>query len=191
MPLAIVQAASYIRNRAPRSLVSQYLKDFLESDRKATRLLKKETAKNSILVTWQISFDYICQTKPSAAQLLSLMSFFDRQGIPENLVQHQPKTNYISSSELPSNSSNGETSKSDSGPDFEDDVATLRDYSFIFVIANSSLFTMHQLKGEFISTLCDEFPTGQYENWERYRPLFPHVKSAMSQKPASTKYLLK
>ena len=86
MPLAIVQAASYIRNRAPRCLVSQYLRDFQKSDREATKLLKTEAghlfrdweAKNLILVTWQISFDYIRQAKPSAADLLSLMSFFDR-----------------------------------------------------------------------------------------------------------------
>ncbi|CAG8041804.1 unnamed protein product [Penicillium salamii] len=217
MPLAIVQAASYIRNRAPRSSVSQYLKGFLGSDREATKLLKKEAghlyrdweAKNSILVTWQISFDYIRQTKPSAAQLLSLMSFFDRQGIPENLIRHQPKANYTSSSVLPSDSSDEETSESDSGPDFEDDIATLREYSFISVIENSSLFTMHRLvqlttrawlkshgkidqwKGEFISILCDKFPTGEYENWERCRPLFPHVKSASSQQPASHESSLK
>ncbi|CAG8345481.1 unnamed protein product, partial [Penicillium salamii] len=217
MPLTIVQAASYIRNRAPRSSVSQYLKDFLRSDRKATKLLEIEAghlyrdweAKNSILVTWQISFDYICQKKPSAAGLLSLMSFFDRQGIPENLIRQRPKANYVSNSELPNDSSDGETSKSDSGPDFEDDVATLRDYSFISVTENSTLFSMHRLvqlttrawlksqgqidqwKDQFISTLCDEFPTGEYENWERCRPLFPHVKSAVSQQPASSGCLLK
>ncbi|CAG8947722.1 unnamed protein product [Penicillium salamii] len=217
MPLAIIQAASYIRNRAPRCSVSQYLKDFLKGDREATKLLKKEAAhhyrdweaKNSILVTWQISFDHIRQTNPSATQLLSLMSFFDRQGIPENLLRQQPKANYMSSSELPSDSSDGGTSESDSGPDFEDDVATLRDYSFISVIENSFLFTMHRLvqlttrawlkthgqidrwKDEFISTLCDEFPTGEYENWERCRPLFPHVKSAVSQQPKSPTCLLK
>lgn len=102
------------------------------------------------------------------------------QGIPENLLGHQPKANYISSSELPSDFSDGETSESDSGPDFEDDVPTLRDYSFISVIENSTLFTMHwlvqlttrawlkayeqidQWKGEFIRILCDGFPTGEY-----------------------------
>ncbi|KAJ5858068.1 hypothetical protein N7455_008962 [Penicillium solitum] len=59
MPLAIVKAAGYIRNRAPRSSVSQYLKDYPGSDREATKLLKQEAghlyrdweAKNSILVT--------------------------------------------------------------------------------------------------------------------------------------------
>lgn len=40
-------------------------------------------------------------------------------------------------------------------------------------------------KERFINILCVEFPTGEYENWDRCRPLFPHVKSAMSQRPAS------
>jgi hypothetical protein len=59
MPLAIVQAASYIRYRAPRCSVSQYLRDFQKSEREAIKLLKTEAgqlyrdweAKNSILVT--------------------------------------------------------------------------------------------------------------------------------------------
>ncbi|KAJ5922217.1 Tetratricopeptide-like helical [Penicillium verrucosum] len=245
MPLAIIQAASYIRNRAPRCSVSQYLTDFQKSDREATKLLKKEAghiyrdreAKNSILVTWQISFDYIRQTRPSAADLLSLMSFFDRQGIPEDLVRHQPEANYgsRSASELPSDYSDraisesglglddssdgeisdsdtspdfeedvsdGEISDSDTSPDFEDDITTLRDYSFI-TISGKSTFMMHRLvqlttrawleshgqidqwKDKFINTLDAEFPTGEYENWERCRLLFPHVKSAMSQRPTS------
>ncbi|KUM62312.1 hypothetical protein ACN42_g4792 [Penicillium freii] len=216
MPLAIVQAASYIRNQAPRYSVSQYRTDFQKSDRKATNLLEIKPsyvnrdwgAENSILKTWQISFNHIRQTKPSAADLLSLMSFFDRQGIPESLVRYRPKANYRSrsTSELLSDSSDGETSKSDTGPDFEDDITTLRDYSFISISENGT-FTMHRLvqltthmwlkskksngkiaqwKDKFISTLYNEFPTtGEYENWERCRLLFPHVKSAMSQRPTS------
>ncbi|KAJ5857210.1 Tetratricopeptide-like helical [Penicillium solitum] len=230
MPLAIVQAASYIRNRAPRCSVSKYLTDFQNSDMKATKLLKEEAghvyrdweAKNSILVTWQISFDYIRQTKPSAADLLSLMSFFDRQGIPENLVRDRPQANYgsrsvsallgesgdssdreISVSGLDlDDASDEETSDSDTSLDFEDDITTLRDYSFITINEKSS-FMMHRLvqlttrawlnlheqidqwKDKFISILCDEFPTGEYKNWETCNLLFPHVKSAMSQRPTS------
>jgi hypothetical protein len=90
MPLAIAQAAAYISQRAPRYSVQQYLEEFRKSDRKKTSLLNHEggqlrrdrEANNSIIITWQISFDYILQTRPSAADLLSLMSFFDRQGIP-------------------------------------------------------------------------------------------------------------
>ncbi|CAI7653282.1 unnamed protein product, partial [Penicillium glandicola] len=97
MPLAIVQAAGYIVHRAPRCSVSQYLEKFRKSDSEATKLLHYEAghlyrdweAKNSILVTWQISFDYIRRIRPSASDLLSLMSFFDRQGVSEDLLREQ------------------------------------------------------------------------------------------------------
>lgn len=85
MPLALVQAAAYIRQRAPRCSVQQYLEEFYKNDRKRAglldydggRLRRDNEAKNSILLTWQISFDHILQTRRSAADLLSLMSFFD------------------------------------------------------------------------------------------------------------------
>ena len=212
MPLAIVQAASYIRNRAPRCSVSQYLRDFQKNDREATKLLKTEAghiyrdseAKNSILVTWQVSFDHIRQKKPSAADLLSLMSFFDRQGIPEGLLRFQPVNNPMSKSELLDDSSDDEEGyESDTFDEFEDDITTLRDFSFISVSKNSVFFTMHRLvqlttrmwlknhgqterwKERFISSLYYKFPTGEYENWEICRPLFPHVKAAMSERPKS------
>ncbi|KAJ0413210.1 hypothetical protein BJY00DRAFT_320018 [Aspergillus carlsbadensis] len=141
MPLAVVHAASYIRERGNRYSVPQYLRDFQKSDREATNLLKKEIghldrdweAKNSIFTTWQISFDYLRREKPSAAELLSVMSFCDRQGIPEDLLRYQPSTSCTAGTEISNDSTNGEISESGSngGPDFEDDVAALRNYSFI------------------------------------------------------------
>src|SRR6202034_1601882 len=94
--LAIVQAAAYIFQRAPRCSVRQYIEQFQRNDKGKTTLLNHEgghlrrdrEAKNSIIITWQISFDHIRQTRPSAADLLSLMSFFDRQGIPEALLRN-------------------------------------------------------------------------------------------------------
>jgi hypothetical protein len=85
MPLAIVQAAAYILQRAPRSLVAKYLDEYRKTERKRTSLLNYDKgqlrrdgeAKNSILVTWQISFEHIREMRPLAADLLSLMSFFD------------------------------------------------------------------------------------------------------------------
>ncbi|KAJ6133730.1 hypothetical protein N7523_000052 [Penicillium sp. IBT 18751x] len=215
MPLAIVQAASYIRKRAPRYSVSQYLRDFQKSDREAIKLLNTEAghlyrdweAKNLILVTWQISFDYIRREQPSAADLLSLMSFFDRQGISEDLLRVQPENHHFSDSELSNKSGDEEVSQTDTFSDFEDDIATLRDYSFISVSQNSAFFTMHRLvqlttrvwlkshrqteqwKERFISNLYYKVPTGAYENWERCRQLFPHVKAAMSERPKSEESL--
>jgi aromatic ring-cleaving dioxygenase len=99
MPLAIVQAAAYISQRAPLCSVAQYLDWFKKSERKRTSLLDYDEgqlrrdweAKNSIITTWQISFEHIQQTRPSAADLLSLMSFFDRQGIPRSALQIPPE----------------------------------------------------------------------------------------------------
>ncbi|KAF2841090.1 hypothetical protein M501DRAFT_949222, partial [Patellaria atrata CBS 101060] len=193
IPLALVQAAAYIRQRAPRCSTRQYLDQFHKSDRKKTSLLDYEgghlrrdhEAKNSILLTWQISFDFILYTRRSAANLLSLMSFFDRQGIPEALIRTQTSI--------------------DDG--FEEDILTLRNYSFIALTTDAITFDMHRLvqlatrkwlegqgqletwKQQYINNLCIEFPTGEHKNWAKCQALFPHVKSALSQPPKSEECL--
>ena len=188
MPLALVQAAAYIRERAPRCSVQQYLDEYRQSDSRKTSLLNREAghlrrdaaASNSVLITWQISFDHIRSTRQSAAGLLSLMSFFDRQGIQEGLLR-------------------GQSSTADDG--FEEDVLALRDYSFVAVTRDASTFEMHSLvqlatrtwlegegqldrwREQFISSLCAELPTGEHENWEKCQALFPHAQAALAQRP--------
>lgn len=95
MPLAMAQAAAYISHRSPRCSVRQYLKDLESSPESRLNLLdidmadpqRDRKANNSILRTWQISFEYINRTKPSAADLLGLMSFYDRQSVPDVLLK--------------------------------------------------------------------------------------------------------
>ena len=99
MPLALVQAASYIRQRGLLCSIKRYTELFSHNDENKRSLLNHEgehlhrdaEAKNSIILAWQISFDYIRQTRPSAAQLLSLMSFCNRQGIPAALLRRNDK----------------------------------------------------------------------------------------------------
>jgi hypothetical protein len=216
MPLAMVQAAAYIVERRPRSSVQQYLQDFQKSDSKRTSLLNCEggqlrrdrEAKNSIIITWQISFDYIRQTRPSAADLLALMSFYDRQGIPEDLLRDNAGEKIAQQDEEKHNSDydswgeNEDSAPHSSTSDrFEDDVLALRNYSFIALNADGTTFEMHSLvqlatrkwlevhkqlerwKRQFICNLSAAFPTGEYENWVRCQTLFPHAKSAAGQQP--------
>jgi tetratricopeptide (TPR) repeat protein len=169
--------------------VWQYLAEYRERDSRKTSLLnqaaghlcRNKTASNSVLLTWQISFDYICTSRRSATDLLSLMSFFDRQGIQEALL-------YNPSSTIEEDG-------------FEDNVLILRDYSFITVTKEANTFEMHDLvqlatrtwlgnqsqldrwRERFISNLCADMPTGQYENWQRCQVLFPHAKAALAQRP--------
>ncbi|KAB5583696.1 hypothetical protein GE09DRAFT_1079792 [Coniochaeta sp. 2T2.1] len=101
VPLAISQAGAYIRKRQPRTSLEKYLAEFRKGERKQAWLLEHEAdnlrrdggASNSVLTTWEISFEHIRQKRPSAAPLLSLMSFFDRQGIPE--VVRPSKRDYL------------------------------------------------------------------------------------------------
>jgi tetratricopeptide (TPR) repeat protein len=217
MPLAIVQAAAYILQRGPRCSVAKYLDEYRKSERRQTSLLdhdeghlrRDREAKNSILVTWQISFEYIQQTRSSAADLLSLMSFFDRQGIPEDLLR--PRTERQGARTIQtekvrnhgdSDSDDDDISQSSAGDNkFEDDIVALRNFCFISVDASGTSFEMHALvqlatrmwleasskleqwKEQFVSNLCAAFPNGEYENWVTCRALFAHARSAVGQPP--------
>ena len=222
MPLAIVQAAAYITQRIPRYSVREYLQDFRKSDPKRVRLLQCEAgqlrrdweANNSILITWQISFNYIQKIRPSAAKLLSLMSFFDRQGIPETLLRSRSEQRIPWKDQKEGNDIAFADNDTDHGTDyeddnsqasvndgFEDDILTLRHYSFISANANDTTFEMHRLvqlatrewlqvhgqqerwKQLFIKNLNAAFPIEEYDNWVKCQMLFPHVQSAATHQP--------
>ncbi|KAI4193680.1 MAG: hypothetical protein LQ350_008211 [Teloschistes chrysophthalmus] len=196
MPLAISQAAAYIRQRAPRTTISKYLNDFRRSEKDRASLLnhavrdrrRDERALNSILRTWQISFEYIQMDRPSAARLLSLMSFFDRQGIPEELITSRYEENK-------------------STMDFEEDVKVLQSFSLIALGIKTDVFEMHRLvqfairkwleqrqelekwKERYINIIADAFPSGRYENWGRCQTLFPHAELVMEYRPIEESFL--
>jgi hypothetical protein len=223
MPLAIVQAAAYISQRAPLYSVAKYLEEFRKSERKRLRLLAHDDgqlqrdweAKSAITVTWQISFEYIQQTQLGAADLLSLMSFFDRQGIPVALLQPraergEAQTNQREADDGSDDESEDDTSQSSAGDDeFGDAVAVLRNFCFISVNTAGTSFEMHALvqlatrkwlednsklerwKQQFVSNLCAAFPTGEYENWAACQALYAHAKAAIGQQPKDESSLIR
>jgi hypothetical protein len=133
MPLAISQATSFISQRFPPISVSRYLQDLQKNESATSTLLKRNLsdnrrdgkASNSILATWQISFENIQREKPSAAELLSLMCLFDRQRISESLL----KKHY---------------QRSGKKDDFEDDIHVLCSYSLVGINVDGQ-FEMHRL----------------------------------------------
>jgi hypothetical protein len=161
MPLAIVQAAAYIGQRASRCSIRQYIKKFQKTDRSKTSLLthkaghfrRDQDARNSIIITWQISFDYILQERPSAADLLSLISSFDRQGFPEGLLRNGGQSRSRHENLKSSGGNNkgheneereSESTESEGSDKFEDDILMLRNYSLIFTNTDKT-FGMHRL----------------------------------------------
>ena len=192
MPLAISQVAAYINQRSPRITLSSYLQSLRKGDRDRGRLLATDlgdsrrdgTASNSIIVTWQISFEHIRSARPSATRLLSLMSLFDRQGIPESLLQGRYQED------------------NDGDSDFEDDLDMLLGFSLVSIDKYGHQFEMHRLvqfstrkwlelngelecwKENYVRLMDDSYPASRFENWTICQALFPHAQAAVACRPS-------
>ena len=228
MPLAISQAAAYIQQMESRSSVQKYLEKFRKSERWKSSLLQHEVedlrrdgeVSNSILKTWHISFDHIRSKRPSAADLLSLMSFFDRQGIPEWLLKPPEKGDRQEGSNnnndhAESSDEGSESDESDTSADvafemaFDKDILTLRNYSLVITTnEDGDVFEMHRLvqlstrtwlkasgllerfKRLYIARM-QAFPEPDYSNWKTCQQLFPHVETAANNRPTDEESCLK
>jgi tetratricopeptide (TPR) repeat protein len=200
MPLAITQAAAYI-NRQAFMTIARYVSELCANDKRRESLLhhdagdlrRDESASNSVVATWQMSFERIRQERPSAADLLSLMSFFNPQGIPEKTLRRYSRM------EARADASENED---EADHEFEEDINTLHAYSLITTAADDEACEMHALvqfctqvwlasfsdvkqwQGSFIELMSREFPSGEFETWSECQQLFPHIESLFDSKPA-------
>ncbi|KXG45118.1 uncharacterized protein PGRI_096050 [Penicillium griseofulvum] len=190
MPMAITQAAAYINSRRSVSPVQEYLEYFQTSDRNKVKRLSYETAyiyrdweeSSAILKTLQCSLDQILAVRPSAADLLSVMSFFDPESIPALLLRQ------VSTMWRGRNSS--------SGDHFEEDAQFLLGYSLISVTQDPKFYRMRSLVQLATRNWLDiNGQTEQYiekyidillaecEHLDNFKVLFPPIQSAASKKP--------
>lgn len=94
VPLAISQASAYIKEISTIS-ISLYLTKFRRSDKDQAALLNKgkvdmrrdPEVPNAVITSWELSFIQIREKSPESAGLLSLMSYLNRQAIPQLLLQ--------------------------------------------------------------------------------------------------------
>jgi tetratricopeptide (TPR) repeat protein len=201
IPLAITQAAAYINRRA-RITVAGYLDEFWGNNKKRESLLnwdagelrRDESASNSVVITWQMSFERIRKERQSATDLLSLMSFFNPQGIPESTLQRYSRG--AAGTAEPDTEDEADSA-------FNEDLDTLQAYSLVAATANSGLYKIHALvqfctrvwlssngeaerwKGAFVELMAREFPSAQYKNWTQCQQLLPHVESLYNIEPSS------
>ena len=196
VPLAISQAGAYIRERAPLMTIPKYLAEFRKSQDNQTTLLNRNHADlrrdgevpNAVITSWQLSFDYIQTAYPKAAELLSLMSIFNRQAIPQFLVQG-----------------------------VYDDLAfcevmgPLLNFSLVRAEATGQMFELHRLvqiatrhwlerdssSQHWIDCAIDRmaelFPPikGQRQNWVACETLLSHVEEILRNEARSEQYRLK
>lgn len=94
LPLAISQAGAYIKE-VWRFSIPKYLAIYRRSNEDRAALLNKDKedlrrdggVPNSVITSWELSFNQIRESSPDSADLLSLMSHFNRQAIPQFLIQ--------------------------------------------------------------------------------------------------------
>jgi hypothetical protein len=194
LPLAITQAAAYISARATRMPVSKYLVLYRHDEVSQSRLLEEESGDlrrypgvpNSVIRTWQISFDQIKRKWPPAAELLSLMAMLDRQGIPDFLL----RACYPNALDL------------------EAALSPLDEFSLISVEKGGASFEMHRLvqlaiqkwlekyqeadrwQQKAVEIVSNAFPNGGYGNWKMCEALWPHAQEVLKSKFITGNYCL-
>ncbi|KAG7007031.1 hypothetical protein G7Y79_00012g033670 [Physcia stellaris] len=129
IPLAITQAAAFMSKR--HKSAGQYLDLFRGSDSAKAQLLAHEfvdhgreaRSRESVAKTWMISFAHISEVNPRAAEMLSLMSCYDQQSIPQLLLRYD----------------------NEDGLQFDDAVGLLLAFSLIRVASTGTTYSMHRL----------------------------------------------
>lgn len=184
LPLAITQATAFITENGIS--VAEYLDIIRSSDSEMKDFLATENhdpgrdagMSNSVLHTWKVSFDQIRRQNALAPAILSLMSCFDRQSIPETLLFQ----------------------KQDSRIAFVSAIGTLKAFSLISSERSNEVFRMHRLVqlatqrwlemdgsvGEWqagaLSAVFASLPKDAYpHNWHLWETIHPHVMKILDQ----------
>ena len=88
-PLAIDQAASFIRENSPMTL-QEYLNRLEPRSLDRERLMRFKQARpdypESIMTTWEISLQHLNRFHPRAASILQLLGFMDNKDVSEELL---------------------------------------------------------------------------------------------------------
>lgn len=207
MPLAVTQAAAYINTNRPRTTIRKYLDNLQKGDEDRAKLLeadvsdarRDENRSNSIIATWHISFERVREIRPSAARLLSLMSLFSPQDIPETLL-----VGHYGEEMLPPLAwwrrwrlrRKRRLQEGDDG-DFDEDWRVLTSFSLITTTIDGSHFIMHglvqfstkkwlDLHGElqnwierYVILMNDNYPWPELDNIEYLHTLSIHAQKAV------------
>ncbi len=198
LPLALTQAAAFIRHGAPHMSISGYLTEIHQNDNDRKQLLKMvvgdddqdERAFHAGMVTWLISFKHIQTQKSEAADLLSMMSVFDQHQIPDYMLRRDcmpfPQARITQES-------------------FDEGMQVLLDFSLIKMRTTECDFDLHRLvqlttqhflktqddldvwKMIYMAILRDNFPCPPTpSDWPKCRAMLRHVQALQRNPPDGT-----
>ncbi|KAL6786740.1 hypothetical protein J3E68DRAFT_447103 [Trichoderma sp. SZMC 28012] len=186
----------------------EQLVQLIDSEEEKIKLLEFEVfspdrsgqIQKSLFRTFKFSLDAIRSQSSSATDLLSLMSFFDRRGIPKWLLRpfrrgHGAQLTDVSPSEDTLDEASGYLDVL-----LNQDLEILLNHCLITANATKELFEMHGLvqlsvkknldasqlqtfERQLIKRLATVFPRSIYSNWATCEELFAHVQAAAKYQP--------
>jgi tetratricopeptide (TPR) repeat protein len=220
VPLAVSQAAANISRRSLP--IPDYIKELEKVDDTSASLLEESLPQlqrdparsNSVVATWKVTFEYVRKASPSAARLLSLMCLFDRQNIPEALLQKQYGEEVNAPPAKPrkvwwKRRLRSKKRKEKLVPvkavpyNFEDDWLVLRDFSLIKLNRDRKHFSMHPIvqfstkrwlvlhkqltpwSHRFISVIYDAYPDVIHLDDEMCHKLLAHAYATVTYRPVN------
>lgn len=177
LPMALVQAAAYIRMH---SLSVRYFLQVITIDQSNIKSVSKtdlhapdglEDLSEAFMAIWRVAFDQVEAHCTSAADLLSIVAFYEIERIPKDLFSHlHTSTSKMSSLALD----------------------TLLAYSFITMDSENETFSIPRLvqlamrqrlsaysiekkwADEALILISQKFPDGEYESWPICAKFIPH-----------------
>ena len=182
LPLAISQAAAFMAKR--RKSVAEYIKVYRSSESTRIRLLgqrfnyhgREARPLESVVTTWWVSFNHIKTENPRAAEILSVISFMDQQGIPFSLLIADEEDEF----------------------DFEEAMGLLEAFSLVTLDTQRHACNVHRLVTvavqawlseyentkekiavQILETISDRFPNGHFESWPTCRIYIPHAEEVL------------
>ena len=177
LPLALVQAAAYISRNS--LTVAGFLELIANDQSNLPGILEPGVQAHdessdlslAIMSTWRVAFDQIEAQYTRAADLLSIMAFYEAERIPKDLLTG---------------------SHTDVSRNLSQVLDTLLIYSFITADSENETFSMHRLvqletrkrlsacktekkwADEALVLISENFPSGEYESWSLCAALIPH-----------------
>ncbi|KAJ6261505.1 hypothetical protein Dda_4175 [Drechslerella dactyloides] len=170
MPLAISQAAAYINQRYPPVTIQGYLQQFHDSDERREELLTRESldlcreegASNSILATYQISFN------PQGIPGFMIWNHFDGNPDAENGRNRRHKIDsdlgFLIDLSLVATNPDGDT------------FVMHPLVQFATRTCLKSMKIEGRVRQKFLAVLSEEFPYGDIGTWSQCQLLLPHVE---------------
>lgn len=181
LPLAMAQAAANIRHL--RTSLSSYTKFYKERKSRA-ELLEKHVQDSrmppqSVLITWQISFEHVQNSNPTAAELLCYLGFLHWQSIPGALLRLFPEIDQLN--ELQFTKAVGELLHLSLLDQPSEDEFSIHPMVHYWISTRLTIEERSKGLDSILGILASVFPFRSYDEKTLCRSLLPHALEVIDQ----------